>query len=422
MHTSEATVVYLAVCGACVVEVGHARAFSKGAVEQVPSRRLLSWFLWVPAVLTLGCSPGAGGGAAAQPASRGGAPGGAGPGGPVPVTVATAARKTVPLEIQVIGTVEPESTVAVHAQITGSLTAVHFREGDDVTQGQALFSLDRRPLEAALAQAEAALARDVAQAANARAQAARYQDLAQRGIATKEQVEQTRTSATALDATVEADRAIIENAKVQLQYATIAAPISGRTGALMVHPGSLIRGSDSAPLVVINQISPVAVAFGVPETRLAELKRYLSLGAVAVAARVPGGDGEDTGRISFVDNAVDRSTGTIKVKGTFDNRARRLWPGQFANVTITLTRVPNTVTVPSVAVQVGPQGQFVYLVKPDQTAEVRPVTVARIQGDESIIESGLTGEETVVTDGQLRLTPGSRVTVKSEGTEPKAAS
>lgn len=373
------------------------------------------------AITCVACSPATGSGAAAQQNGRG-APGAGGPGAPVPVTITTAARKTVPLDIQVIGTVEPESTVAVHAQITGSLTAVHFREGEDVAKGQLLFSLDRRPLESALAQAEAALARDVAQAANARAQATRHQELAQRGIATKEQVDQTRTSAAAFDATVEANRAAVENARVQLQYATISAPISGRTGALMVHLGALVRASDSTPLVVINQVSPVSVAFGVPESRLAELKRYMSRGPVAVTAKVPGGEGEDTGRIWFVDNAVDRSTGTIKVKGTFDNRAGRLWPGQFANVTVTLTKVPDTVTVPSVAVQVGPQGQFVYVVKPDQTAEVRPVVVARTQGEESIIESGLTGGETVVTDGQLRLTPGSRVTVKSQGIEPKAAS
>lgn len=334
----------------------------------------------------------------------------------------TAARKTVPLDIEIIGTVEPESTVSVHAQITGGLTEVHFREGDDVTKGQLLFTLDRRPLEAALAQAEAALARDLAQAANARSQAVRYQELSQRGIATKEQVEQSRTGAAAFDATVEADRAVVENAKVQLQYATIAAPISGRTGALMVHSGSLVRANDATPLVVINQMSPVSVSFGVPEARFAELKKYMARGGVTVIARVPGGDREDTGRISFVDNAVDRSTGTIKVKGSFANHDRQLWPGQFANVTVTLTREPNAVTVPSVAVQIGPQGQFVYVVKPDQTVDVQLVTVARTRGEESIITSGLAGGETVVTDGQLRLTPGGRITVKADGPHPKAAS
>lgn len=340
----------------------------------------------------------------------------------MPVTVAAAARRTVPLVIEVIGTVEPESTVAVHAQVTGALTSVNFKEGDDVKKGQVLFTLDRRPLEAALAQADATLARDTAQAANARAQAARYQDLLQRGIATKEQVDQTRTALTALEATIEADRAVIENARVQLQYATIEAPISGRTGALMVHAGSLVRANDPTPLVVINQISPVSVAFGVPEARLAELQRYLAKGGVTITARVQGAEDVDQGRISFVDNQVDRATGTIRVKGTFANTARHLWPGQFANVSVTLTSEPNTVTVPSVAVQVGPQGQFVYVVKSDQTAEMRPVTVARTFGADSIIQAGLTGDETVVTDGQVRLTPGSRVTIRPDPSGGKATS
>jgi multidrug efflux system membrane fusion protein len=348
--------------------------------------------------------------------------------------VTHAIKKSVPLDIQVIGTVEPERTVAVHAQITGALTEVRFREGDDVTAGQELFALDRRPLEAALAhaeatlaQAEATLARDVAQAANARAQSTRYQDLAQRGIATKEQVDQTRTAATALDATVdanraavEADRAAVENARIQLQYATIPAPISGRTGALIVHQGSLVRANDTTPLVTINQVAPISVTFGVPEARLTELKQYIARGGVVVSAQLPGSSDRVTGRISFIDNAVDRSTGLIKVKGTFANADRRLWPGQFVNVTVTLTTVPNAVTVPSVAVQVGPQGQFVYVVKPDQTADLRPVKVSRTHGDDSIVESGLTGEETVVTDGQIRLSPGSKVSFKTEA-QPKAA-
>ncbi|MEQ1898562.1 MAG: efflux RND transporter periplasmic adaptor subunit [Vicinamibacterales bacterium] len=360
----------------------------------------------------------AGAGAPERPTAPGAPQGGTargpgGPGGPVPVTVTTVASKPAPVEIEVIGSVEPLSTVSVRAQITGELTSVQFREGDDVAKGQVLFTLDRRPLEAALAQAEANLARDTAQAANARAQAVRYQDLAQRGIATKEQVDTTRTAATALDAVLEADRATVENAKVQLQYATIPAPLSGRTGALMVHPGSLIRANDAAPLVVINQVAPVSVAFSVPERRLTELKQYLAKGPVAVHAQIPGSTGPDEGgRVSFVDNAIDRTTGTIRVKATFDNRSRLLWPGQFVNVTVTLATVQDATTVPSVAVQTGPQGTFVYVIKADQSAEVRKVTVERTRGDESIIATGLQPGETIVTDGQLRLTPGSRVSIK----------
>ncbi|MGE0392877.1 MAG: efflux RND transporter periplasmic adaptor subunit [Vicinamibacterales bacterium] len=340
----------------------------------------------------------------------------------MPVTVTTVARRSVPIEIQAIGAVEPLATVSVRAQITGELTSVNFREGDDVAKGQVLFTLDRRPLEAVLAQAEANLARDMAQAANARAQAVRYQDLAQRGIATKEQVDTTRTAATALEAVVEADKASIENARVQLQYATITAPLSGRTGALMVHPGSLVRANDTAPLVVINQVAPISVSFAVPERQLAELKRYMAKGSVRVHAEIPGETNTETGRVAFVDNLIDRSTGTIRVKGTFDNGGRRLWPGQFVNVTVTLTTVPDAVTVPTVAVQTGPQGQFLYIVTKEQAAEMRPITIERTRGDETIIASGVVPGETVVTDGQLRLTPGSRVAIKGPDAGQKGRS
>ncbi len=331
----------------------------------------------------------------------------------MPVTVTTARQQAVPVEIKVIGAVEPLSTVSVRAQITGELTSVNFREGDDVTRGQVLFTLDRRPLESALAQAEANLARDVAQAANARAQAVRYQDLAQRGIATKEQVDTTRTAATALEAVVDADRAAIENVKIQLQYATVSAQLSGRTGALMVHPGSLVRANDATPLVVINQVAPISVSFAVPERQFAELKRYMAKGSVQVQAEIPGETTVETGRVAFVDNLIDRSTGTIRVKGSFDNRGRRLWPGQFVNVTVTLTTVADAITVPTTAVQTGPQGQFVYVVTKEQAAEMRPITIERTYGEQTVIASGLVAGETIVTDGQLRLTPGSKVAIKS---------
>ncbi len=336
------------------------------------------------------------------------------------MTVTTVAQKAVPVEIQVIGTVEPVSTVPVRAQLTGELTSVNFREGDDVTKGQVLFTLDRRPLEAVLAQAEANLARDLAQAANARAQAARYQDLAQRGIATKEQVDTTRTAATALESVVDADRASIENAKVQTQYATITAQLSGRTGALMAHPGSLVRANDTTPLVVINQVTPVSVTFSIPERQLPELKRYMAKGPVVVRAQVPGDGAVETGRVTFIDNLIDRTTGTIKVKGTFANANRRLWPGQFVNVAVTLTTVQDAIAVPSVAVQSGPQGTFVYVVTAEKAAEVRPVTVERTFGDDSILSAGVTAGETVVTDGQLRLTPGSPVAIKDGAPAGKA--
>ena len=365
------------------------------------------------AALPLGVVACSGGAGANAPPPAGGGRGAAG--GPVPVTVATVERKSVPVEIRVIGTAEAYSTVAVHAQITGQLTDVKFKEGDDVTEGQPLFALDRRPLETALLQAQANLDRDIAQAANAESQAKRYQDLAERGIATREQVDTSRTGATASSATVEADRAAVENAKVQLQYATIAAPLSGRTGALMVHEGNLVRANDTVPLVVINQVSPIYVSFAIPQSQLSELKRYMAQGSLRVLASPPNEAGpQAAGRISFVDNAVDQTTGTIRIKGSFPNTDRRLWPGQFVNVTVTLTTDSGAIVVPSAAVQAGQQGSYAFVVKPDKTVELRPVEVARTSLAETVVRSGLQAGETVVTDGQLRLVPGSRVSVKGD--------
>jgi multidrug efflux system membrane fusion protein len=370
----------------------------------------------VIALLAAGCAGGEARQSAPPPAGRGGAQN-----APVPVATALVAEKPMAIDLSVIGSAEPFSTVAVRAQITGELTSVSFTEGDDVRKGQVLFTLDRRPLEGALLQAQANLERDLAQAANAKSQAQRYLDLADRGIATKEQVETSRTAAAALDATVGADRAAVENAKVQLQYATIAAPIAGRTGALMVHEGNLVRANDTAPLVVINQVTPINVSFSIPEARLTDLKRYMAAGSLKVTARAPSDDRAPAlGRISFVDNQVDPSTGTIRIKGTFANEDRRLWPGQFVNVVVTLTTDQNAVVVPTTAVQAGQQGQYVFVVKDDQTADLRTVTVARTVGNESIIQQGLAPGETVVTDGQLRLVPGSRVSIKS-GPGAKAA-
>lgn len=341
---------------------------------------------------------------------------GASAGGAVPVTVASVVRKSVPLEITVIGAAEPFSAVAIRSQITGQLNAVNFAEGDDVKAGQVLFTLDRRPLESAVGQAQANLDRDVAQAANAASQFKRYQDLADRGIATKEQVDTARTSMTALNATVNADRAALDNAQVQLQYATITATISGRTGALQVHEGNLVRANDQTPLVVINQIAPISVTFSIPEARLPELKKYQSQGALRVTASPPKDDAPPAvGRIAFVDNQVDQTTGTIRLKGTFPNEDRRLWPGQFLNVIVTLTSDPNAIVVPTAAVQVGQQGPYVFIVTDDKTVEMRPVVVSRTSASETVLASGVKPGETVVTDGHLRLVPGSHISVKTVG-------
>ena len=345
--------------------------------------------------------------------TAGDTPGGRGSGSPaVPVTTASVVQKAMPIEITVIGSAEPYSTVAIRSQITGQLTAVNFKEGDIVQKGQVLFELDRRPLEAALEQSQANLQRDMAQAANAEVQATRFQQLVDRGISPREQADTAKTSVVALNATVEADRAALENAKIQLQYATIAAPLTGRTGALMVHQGNLVRANDLTPLVTINEVAPISVAFSIPESRLTELRRYMSRGSLIVAATPQGSDLSSNGRITFIDNAVDQNTGTIRVKGTFANQDGRLWPGQFVNVVVTLTTDPAAIVVPSVAVQAGQQGSYVFAVKPDQTVEMRPVTVSRIRGTDSVIASGVTPGETVVTDGHLRLVPGGRVSVK----------
>jgi multidrug efflux system membrane fusion protein len=336
------------------------------------------------------------------------------------VTTAAVVEKAMPIEIQVIGSAEPYSSVAIRSQITGQLLKVNFREGDIVQQGQVLFELDRRPLEAALEQAQANLARDMAQAANADVQATRFQQLVDRGIAPREQADTAKTSVAALNATVEADRAAVENAKIQLQYATITAPISGRTGALMVHQGNLVRANDQTPLVTINQVAPISVAFTIPEARLADLRRYMARGSLTVTATPPNGDASSSGQITFIDNAVDQSTGTIRIKGTFPNQDGRLWPGQFVNVVVTLSTEPTAIVVPSVAVQAGQQGTYVFAVKPDQSVEMRPVTVARVRGAESVIASGVHPGETVVTDGHLRLVPGGRISVKQPAAEGPA--
>jgi len=331
----------------------------------------------------------------------------------VPVTVDRVIEKVMPLDVNVVGTVEAFSTVAVRAQVTGELKDVNFNQGDDVQEGQVLFTLDHRPLEAALSQAEANLARDTAQAANAKVIAQRMDDLVERGVGTREQRDTARTTAAALDASVGANRAAVENAKVQLQYATIRAPIAGRTGALMVHAGNLVRANDQTPLVVINQVSPIYVSFGVPEALLPELRRYMAMRELEVEAIPPNeAIAPATGRITFVDNQVDQTTGTIRIKATFPNANRRLWPGQFVNVRVRLTTDPRALVVPSVAVQAGPEGQYVYIVKEDRTVEMRPVEVARTAGTETILKQGVKPGETVVTDGQLRLVPGSRITVK----------
>jgi membrane fusion protein, multidrug efflux system len=376
-------------------------------------RRNLASLSFLLALVAAGCSSESRTAVSAQQVSPQGGRGGGG--ASVPVTIARASKKTMPLDLRVIGSVEPASTVEIRAQTTGLLTSVGFKEGDDVKQGDVLFSLDRRPLEAAVRQAEANLQRDVAQSANAQVQAQRLSDLAERGIVSRDQMETSKATAAALAGTIEADRAAVENARIQLQYATINAPITGRTGALIVHAGSLVRANDTTPMVVVNQLAPINVTFAVPEAQLPALKQYMARGSVAIVAQPPGDTQPSVGQLVFVDNAIDPTTGTIKAKGSFTNADHRLWPGQYVNVTMTLGVDRDAIVVPTPAVQTGPDGQYVFVIKSDQTADLRNVKVGRTIGSETIVTSGLNADDTVVTDGQLRLTPGTRVTIKNAG-------
>ncbi len=354
-----------------------------------------------------------------KPKNGNGSPQAEGRGTPtVPVTVATAVRKDMPIEVRAIGSVEPYSTVQVKSMVAGELTEVHFKDGQDVQKGELLFTVDKRPFEAALKQAEANLARDLAQAAHARSQATRYEALLREGVVAKEAADQMNASADALDAAVSADKAAVETAKVNLQYCAIYAPIGGRTGDLMVHAGNLVRVNDVA-LVTINQITPTYVDFSVPEQFLPDIKKFGGRGTLKVQAGAPG-QPPSVGTLDFVDNAVDTNTGTIKLKGVFPNAERRLWPGQFVNVVLTLTMQPGAVVVPTQAVQTGQGGQYVFVVKPDRTAESRAVTLERTVEGEAVIATGVAAGEIVVIDGQMRLSPGAKVSTKSAG-NPQSA-
>ncbi len=359
---------------------------------------------------------------------------------PVPVTVAVAGQRDVPVQVQAIGTVEAFTTVTIKAQVNAQLRQVHFAEGQEVRRGELLFTLDSSPFEADLRraeanlardtaqkkQAEANLARDLAQAKNASIQDQRYRQLFEKGVVAKEQYDAARTTMDALDAAVNADKAAIDNAgeairadlaaidaaRIQVGYCTIRSPIDGRTGSILVQPGNLVKANDNPALVVIYQILPIRVAFAVPEQNLTEVRRSMATGKVPVEAIIPGQESNPIkGMLSFVDNAVNTATGSIMLKGTFANADKRLWPGQFVNMSLTLSKLPNAVVVPSEAVQTGQQGTYVFVVKSD-AAESRPVTAGRNFGGQTVIEKGIQPGETVVTDGQLRLVPGAKVQIK----------
>jgi multidrug efflux system membrane fusion protein len=339
----------------------------------------------------------------------------------VPVLVATAVQKTMPLQIRAVGNVEAYSTVSVKSQVTGVLTEAHFKEGQNIKKGQLLFTIDPRPFDAALKQAEANLARDNAQLQNSREQARRYAELVKKQYVSQEQYDQIRANADAAEAVVQADQAAVENAKVQLSYCYIFSPIDGQAGTLLVNEGNLVRVNDGTPLVVVNQVTPIYVTFSVPEQNLADMRRHKGAGTLKVEARFPSDEGRpEQGDLAFIDNAVDRTTGTIKLKAEFKNAERRLWPGQFINVALTLTTQTDAVVIPSEAIQVGPEGQHVFVVKPDNSVEVRPVVVARTDEGEAVIAQGIRAGEQIVREGQFLLSAGSRVEIKETNQETKA--
>jgi membrane fusion protein, multidrug efflux system len=420
-----------------------------------PGRRVLVW-LAVAALPLAGCSDRASGTPAKAAAPT------------VPVTVAESVLRDVPVQIAAVGNVQGLTTVGVKSQIAGQITEVHFREGQEVRRGDLLFTIDPRPLEAALRQtqanvtrdtaqlrqaeaalvqrraegqqAEANLARDVAQMDNARTQEQRYRELIARELIAKEQYDQIRTNSAAMEATVRADRAavdnaqasaqaaaaavdnaraviladeaMVDNARLQLGYTTIRAPMDGRTGSILVQAGNVVKGNDDNPLVVLTQVHPIYVTFAVPEQHLADIKRYGAVAPLQAAAYPERTRPPVTGRVTFLNSTVDPSTGTIQLKATFANTDNALWPGQFVDVVLTLTTQPGAVVVPTQAIQPGQQGSFVFVVKPDLTVESRRVEPGRRLEREVIIDKGLAAGERIVTDGHLRLRPGTKVEIK----------
>jgi len=344
-----------------------------------------------------------------------------GPPRTVPVVAEGADRKSVPLQLKAIGNVEAYNTVSIKSQVNGEIAEVYFREGQDVKKGERLFKIDPRPFEATLRQTEAALARDLAQAKNAQENANRYASLAERGFVSRQEYDTARTNASALDAVVNADEAAVENSRLQLEYTSIMAPLDGRTGSITIQKGNVVKANDVA-LVTINQVAPIYVTFAVPEQELSNIKKYNAAGELRVEASIPQGSGKPiAGRLSFIDNKVNTTTGTILLKATFANQDRALWPGQFVDVILTLTTEQDRVVVPTQAVQTGQQGQYVYVIKDDMTAELRVVTQGRTYQNWTIIDKGVNAGEKVVTDGQLRLVPGTKVEIKNEKSQQDLA-
>ncbi|MEW6219935.1 MAG: efflux RND transporter periplasmic adaptor subunit [Thermodesulfobacteriota bacterium] len=330
---------------------------------------------------------------------------------PVPVRVETAQSEDVPVTLSAVGAVEAKASVAVKSRIMGELREVLFQEGDVVRQGQILFRIDPAPYQAALTQAEALLARDQALARKATRDACRYAELLRQGLVSADKGEDVASQAEALAAQVQADQAAVAKARLELEYCTIAAPLSGRTGSLLVHRGNLVKANDDQPLVKINQVQPVQVTFAVPEGRLARIRARLAAGPVTVRITVAGQEPTETGRLLFVDHAVDQATATVTMKAEVANDHGRLWPGQFVQVELVMETLAGAVVVPAPAVQTGQAGDYLFVVQEDGTVALRPVRLALTTGGRAVLAEGLASGEEVVTDGAARLTPGARVEV-----------
>jgi membrane fusion protein, multidrug efflux system len=340
---------------------------------------------------------------------------------PAPVVTAVVATRTIPVVVEAIGNVESLAQVAIKSMVSAEIKKVHFAEGKDVAQGDVLFTLDAKPIEVAIRKGEADLGRIRAQLATARANAERYGRLVKDGIVTAEQYDSFRTQAVSLEADLASQQANIDAQKVQLSYCTIRSPIAGRTGNLLITAGNVVKANDTLSLVTINQITPIAVTFTVPEAELPRIRASFTAGTLPVEALPAGDSGRpESGRVSFIDNTVDTTTGSIKLKATFQNASRRLWPGQFATVRMTLATLQDAVIVPSQAVQAGQQGQYVFVVKEDATAELRPVKGGTAADGMTVIEQGLKPGETVVIDGHIRIAPGAKVEVRQPGQGAKA--
>ena len=344
-----------------------------------------------------------------------------GKGGPaIPVIVATVSEQTLPLKIQAIGNVEVQTTVSIKSRLDGQIVKVGFADGQDVAKGQMLFEIDARPLQAQLEQARATLARDKAQLDRARQQEERYKDLLQKGFVSQDAYAQFRTNVDTAAATVNASESAVDNMRVQTEYAVIRSPIQGRAGKILIQQGNLVKANDTPSLVIINQLAPIYVSFAVPEQYLGLIRKYMAGGKLVVEALLPnpgeGVAGSTTGArgtLAFVDNTVDTTTGTVRLRAVFDNKDKSLWPGQFVTASVTLNETQSAIVVPSQAVQTGPKGQYVYVVK-DGVALMREITVERADGPHTVVSRGLVGGEQVVASGQSRLVPGMKVNIRPE--------